>query len=80
MDVFQVELAYGETLEAYRGRIQQDEEQLSVRFLRIGRVEPYYQTLDGASSAIWDKQKRNLSALDDIYNQVVLNGIRVARN
>ena len=80
MQAFQVELAYSDSLEAYRGRINEAEQALSVEFLRVGRVALYYQTLDGENSAMWDKHQRAWIPLDSAFNRTLSNGIRVARN
>lgn len=80
MQAFQVELAYSDSLEAYRGRINEAEQALSVEFLKVGRVALYYQTLDGENSAMWDKHQRAWVPLDSAFNRTLSNGIRVARN
>lgn len=80
MEAFQIEMDYGNTMEAYRDRVNVQGKTLSVEVLRVGRIALFYQSLDGKQSAMWNKAIRDWQSLDESYHYVILNGIRVAKN
>lgn len=80
MELFQVELAYGNTLESYREPMLIDGELRSVDFLRVGRLGLYYQTLDGEQSAAWDNVQQQWHLLPEQANHAVGTGMRIAKN
>ena len=80
LEAFQIENDYSHSLEAYRGPLSLDEQQLSVEFLRIGRVALYYKSLDGSQVGHWDTQRKNWQPLTDDYSAAITKGIRVAAN
>jgi len=51
LEAYQVEQDYGSQIEAWRGPLTWRGEELSVQYLRVGRVAFYFQTLDGRSAA-----------------------------
>jgi cell division protein FtsB len=80
LEAYQLEQAYGSNVEAWRGPVQWQGEQLSVEFLRVGRVALYFQSLDGASSAYWNAEQDEWLPLDPGFNRDVAEALRVARN
>lgn len=78
MEAFQIELAYGNSLESYQEAITQKGESVTVQLLRVGRTALYYQTLDGESSAIWAKDEKRWQPLPASYNAVIARGLKVA--
>ncbi len=79
MEAYQIENEYGRTIEAYRSTLSQGERQLTVNFLRVGRIALLYQTLDEAESAVWNQQTRVWEPLDRSYRSDIRQGLRIAR-
>lgn len=79
LEAYQVEMGYGQALEAYTGEVETADGKRSVNFLRVGRVALIYQTLDGAHTAVWDGVKKAWQPLDDRYGRSVRQALRIAR-
>jgi hypothetical protein len=75
LEAFQIEIDYGSSIEAYKGIL----DGATVEFLRVGRIGLYYQTLDGKTSGIWDKNNQKWNRLDNDFNQGLLIGIKMAK-
>lgn len=80
LEAFQIENDYGRSVESYRDSLEVDGEDLSVEFLRIGRVALYYRTLDGAASAYWNMDAREWEPLPAKFDRNISDAIRVAGN
>ena len=80
LEAYQLEQDYGSKVEAWRGPLQWHGEELSVEYLRVGRVALYFQTLDGATSGYWSTQMDDWVTLDTQFNRGVTEALRVARN
>jgi|JI10StandDraft_1071094.scaffolds.fasta_scaffold382472_2 cell division protein FtsB len=80
LEAYQLEQGYGNTIAAWRGPLQWEGEDLSVEYLRIGRVALYFQTLDGARSGYWNVEQAAWLPLDAGFNRDVTQALRVARN
>lgn len=80
LETYQLEQAYGNSVEAWRGPLQWQGEELSVEFLRVGRVALYFQSLDGASSGYWSVDQEQWLPLDPAFNRTIAQALRVARN
>ena len=80
LEAYQLEQAYGGSIEAWRGPLQFEGETLSVEYLRVGRVALYFQSLDGETTGYWDRAAQAWVALDAKYNRPVSQALRVARN
>ena len=59
LEAYQVEQDYGSQIEAWRGPLTWRGEELSVQYLRVGRVAFYFQTLDREASGYWDREGRD---------------------
>jgi hypothetical protein len=79
MEAYQVELEYGNTIEAYRAELPYSSDSRTVEFLRIGRTELYYLTLDGQEAGVWNKQTRSWQVLPKDNVQMIRQGLRLAR-
>jgi Protein of unknown function (DUF3450) len=77
VEAYQIELDFGRTLEAYDGKLDGDPAGRTVKFLRIGRVQLMYQTLDGTETGYWDKEKKGW-VVDNSYRAAVKQGFAVA--
>ncbi|MEZ5571476.1 MAG: DUF3450 domain-containing protein [Halioglobus sp.] len=80
LEAYQLEQGYGNTLEAWRGQLPRQDEEISVEFLRVGRVALYFQSLDGSSSGYWDRRQDQWVPLDTRFNRDIEQALRVARN
>lgn len=79
LEAYQIELEYGNTIEAYRAALPGSAEARTVEFLRIGRTELYYLTLDGHEAGVWDKDSKSWQVLPKGDVQMVRQGLRLAR-
>jgi hypothetical protein len=79
MEAYQIENEYGRTIEAYRGTLSLDGAEVTVDFLRFGRIALLYQTLDESQTGMWDPQQKAWVALDSSYRSPVRQGLRIAR-
>jgi len=79
LEAYQLEQDYSSTVEAWRGPLQLDGEQLSVEYLRLGRAAFYYQSLDRKRSGYWDREQQDWIALDAGHNRQLTQAMRVAR-
>lgn len=80
LEAYQVEMAYGRNIEAYRGELVGDTGTRTVDFLRIGRIGLYYQTLDRREVGHWDASTRSWRPLPDSYVLAIRDGLRIAHN
>lgn len=79
LEMYQLEQGYGNSVESWRGPLQWQGEELSVEFLRVGRVALYFQSLDGASSGMWSVEQEQWLALDAGFDRDIAQAVRVAR-
>jgi DNA repair exonuclease SbcCD ATPase subunit len=78
LEAYQIELDYGNSLEAYEGRIGEGAEARTVEFAKLGRVSLMYRTLDGSETGYWDRDKK-MFVKDESYREAVEEAIRVAK-
>lgn len=79
MAAYETEIEYGNTIEAYRGSLEQDGGAREVDYLRIGRLGLFYQTLDGRQYGRWDADNGRWETLPASYSGQIQQGIRIAR-
>lgn len=79
IEAYQIENEYGRTIEAYRGLQTVDGKELTVDFLRVGRISLVYQTLDGKEAGYWDQNERKWKELSSSYRKSIQEGIKMAR-
>lgn len=79
MEAYQIENEYGRSIEAYRETLDQDGREVTVDFLRFGRIALVYQTLDESERGVWDQASRSWKPLDDSYRSAIRQGLRIAR-
>lgn len=78
LEAYQIELDYGQTLEAYEGRLGTGPDARTVEFVKLGRVSLMYQTLDGGETGYWDHLQKQW-VVDNSYAEAVETALRVAR-
>ena len=79
MEAYQVETEYGRTMEAYPGSLQQDGQEKTVDFLRVGRVGLIYRSLDGREMGVWNPPSRSWQPLAEDYRRPLNQGFRMAK-
>lgn len=80
MEAYQIEMDYSRNIEAYEGPLpREDGENLTVEFLRVGRLGLYYRTLDGQETGYWSDIDNSWKKLPQEYNQTIAQGLKIAR-
>lgn len=81
LEAYQIEMEYGRTIEAYRGRLPGADggEGRVVDFLRFGRAILAYASLDGESYGVWDHDAKQWVELDASFGAGIKRGLRIAR-
>jgi hypothetical protein len=79
MEAYQIENEYGRTIEAYRSTLARDDKEVTVDFLRVGRIALIYQTLDESEAGVWNQQTRSWEPLDRSFRSAIRDGLRIAR-
>ena len=79
MEAYQIENEYGRTIESYRGTLEIGGREVTVDFLRFGRIALVYQSLDEVETGFWDQQNRQWQSLDSSWRSSVRQGLRIAR-
>ncbi len=55
VEAYQIEMEYGRTMSAYKGKLADGRD---ADFVRLGRVSLFYRTVDGVESGYWDQQQK----------------------
>ncbi len=80
LEAYQIEVDYGNTIEAYRGDIDVGGSTQQVDFLRFGRVQLLYQSIGGDNSGVWGQASRQWQPLSsEQYKSNIARGLAVAR-
>jgi hypothetical protein len=79
MEAYQIENEYGRTIEAYRSTLAQGDKEVTVDFLRVGRIALIYQSLDEAQAGAWSQESRSWEPLDGSFRSAIRDGLRIAR-
>lgn len=79
LEAYQIENEYGKTIEAYNGSVEIKGEEVSVEFLRVGRIALLYRGLDGNTFGRWDKKSGKYVDLEGQYRSALKQGLRVAK-
>ena len=79
IEAYQIEADYGQSIEAYEGPLSLDGRELTVDYLRVGRVGLYYLSLDRQAGGIWNQDAGDWQALDDNQLDALDFAVRVAR-
>ena len=78
MDIYTVEMEYGNNYEAYKAVQNVNGEDIEVDMLRIGRISLYFQTKDQKVSAMWDATNNQWKILPADTNRNIRKAIKVA--
>jgi hypothetical protein len=53
--------------------------ELTVNFLRVGRIALVYQSLDESEGGVWNQELRRWELLDSSFRSAIRQGLRIAR-
>ena len=79
MEAYQIENEYGRTIEAYRSILASGDKEVTVNFLRVGRIALVYQSLDESEAAVWNQDTHSWDVLDGSYTSAIKQGLKIAR-
>jgi hypothetical protein len=79
MEAYQIENEFGRTIEAYRSTLKEGEREVTVDFLRVGRIALVFQTLNESRAGVWNQDTRSWEPLDSSYRSAIRQGLRIAR-
>ncbi|MEM9839396.1 MAG: DUF3450 domain-containing protein [Pseudomonadota bacterium] len=80
VEAYQIENDYGRSIEAYENTVSDGSGgELTVEFLRIGRVALIYKSADDSILRIWDNGSRSFVDLDKGFLDDVRLGLRMAK-
>lgn len=79
LEAYLVETDYGRTIESYSGTLKNNNKNITVDFLRLGRLGLYYLSLDESEAGYWDKQENKWQILANDYHSAISQGIRIAK-
>ena len=79
IEAYQIEAEYGQSLEAYESQVAIDGRDLTVDYLRVGRVGLYYVSLDRQQAGIWSKTQNSWVPIPAEYLDALDYALRVAR-
>ncbi len=79
MEAYQIENEYGRTIEAYRSTLAKEGKELTVDFLRVGRIALVYQTLSESEAGVWNQDARRWDLLEARFRTAIRDGLRIAR-
>jgi len=81
LEAYQVENEYGRTIEAYRGvhKYNGNGNDLTVDFLRVGRLTLMFQSLDGEVAGLWNQKEHKWMELASKYKDSMKKALKIAR-
>ena len=78
ISAYKLEQDYGRTMQSYREMREIDGKELTVDYLRLGRLVLIYKSLDGGHIGYWDKTARQWKKLSKSYKKSVVKAIKMA--
>ncbi|MBC6415415.1 MAG: DUF3450 domain-containing protein [Bdellovibrionales bacterium] len=80
ISAYKLEQDYGRTLQTYRElRKMEEGKELTVNYLRLGRLAFIYISLDGRYMGYWDKKTKQWKKLPKSYKKSILKAIKIAK-
>lgn len=79
IEAYRVEAEYGHSIESYQGEVDTQQGSKTVDFLRLGRLELYYLSLDGNQAARWDQHSKQWIALQEEFRAPIKRAMSVAK-
>lgn len=79
LEVTQVELQYGRSVETYSGSLAFGGKEEPLEFLRVGRLMLYYQDIDGTKQGYWDRKVQRWQPLPESERTRIHAAIQMAK-
>ena len=79
ISAYKLEQNYGRTMQSYREIRKIDGKELTVDYLRLGRLILIYKSLDGQYIGYWDKTNKTWEKLPRSYKKEVIKAIKMAK-
>ncbi len=79
LQAYQAETEYGRTVDAYRAPLTLGEKDITVDYLRVGRIALLYRSLDGGETGFWDPATGSWRPLPGEYHASLDRALRIAR-
>ena len=78
ISAYKLEQDYGRTLQSYREIREIDGKELTVDYLRLGRLVLIYKSLDGKYLAYWNHKNREWKPLSKSYKKHITKAVKIA--
>lgn len=78
VDAYKIESGFGNSIESYKGKVDDDGVERDVDFLRVGRIGLYWQTGDASVTKGWNQKTGQWVNLGDEYRNAVRTGLQIA--
>ncbi|MCY4321668.1 MAG: DUF3450 domain-containing protein [Bdellovibrionaceae bacterium] len=79
ISAYNLEQDYGRTMESYREIKEIEGKELTLDYLRLGRLVLIYKSLDGNHMSYWDKKSKQWKNLPKSYKKPVTKAIKMAK-
>ena len=79
ISAYKLEQDYGRTMQSYREIREIESKELTVDYLRLGRLILIYKSLDGRHIGYWDKTAREWKKLSKSYKKPIAKAIKIAK-
>ena len=79
IEAYQIENEYGRTIQAYDGTVTDNGQELTVEFLRVGRIALIYKSADDSLLRIYNPATREYDDLSKSFLDDVRLGLRMAK-
>ena len=79
ISAFKLELEYGRTLQTYRGLREIEGKELTVDYIRLGRLVFLYMSLDGKYMSYWDVKDKTWKKLGKSYRKSLVQAIKMSK-
>ena len=80
MSAYKLELEYGKTLQSYKKIKEIEGKEITVDYLRLGRIVLIYRSLDGSFMGYWDQDQKEWKKLPRSYKKSVSKAIKWLKN
>lgn len=79
IQAFKLELEYGNTLQSYKGLREIEGKELTVDYVRLGRLAFLYISRDGKHISYWNQKEKTWKKLPKSYRRPVVQAVKTAK-